>query len=256
MYNQNKPQQAKSQYGRSQYRPQNLQDNSSSQFTQTNAGTSQYAQNNNYYQASARQGGGVNQFGAHYSSGNRDEDIGNAYYQAQANTELNQNKSQYTGSATLNTLNNVSSNNFSGNQFTTSQYNPQNIRSSTDPQFTQTNAGKSQAQNNNYYQASAGGGVNQFGAQYGSGNRDEDIGNAYYQSTQPVEYNNTANQFNPQPQQSNLNNLNNRAQYAQNDNYYQSSVQQGGGVNQYGAYYTSGNKDEDIGNAYYNKSSQ
>ena len=42
--------------------------------------TSQYAQKNNYYQASALQGGGVNQYGAHYSSGIRDEDVGNAYY--------------------------------------------------------------------------------------------------------------------------------------------------------------------------------
>jgi len=232
MYNQNQPQQARSQYGKSQYNPQNLQNQSSSQFTPNNAGSSQYAQNNNYYQASALQGGGVNQYGAQYSSGNRDEDIGNAYYQSQAGTGLNQNKSQY---------------------------NPQNIQSSTGPQFAASNTGSSQyARNNNYYQASAlqGGGVNQYGAHYSSGKRDEDVGNAYYQSTQPVgNISNTSSQYNPQLQQSNINPTNS-SQYAQKNNYYQSSFQQGTGVNQYGAHYTSGKKDEDIGNAYFNKTSQ
>ena len=138
------------------------------------------------------------------------------------------------------------------------QYNPHS--NSTGPQFTPANAGSSQyALNNNYYQASAlqGGGVNQYGAQYSSGNRDEDIGNSYYQSTQPVgNVSSTGSQYNPLLQQGNINNPASSSQYAQKNKYNQSSFQHSNGVNQYGAHYTSAKRDEDIGNAYYSKTSQ
>ncbi len=282
MYNQNQPQQATSQYVTSQYNPQSAQQN---RMGMNNA--SQYAQKNNYYQASAQQGGGVNQYGAHYTSSNRDEDVGNAYYQAKGNTSISNQagSGQYTSSATLNTLPNVSSNNFSNNQYGVNQTSQQNLQNNA----TNNIQGSTQyARNNNYYQASAqqGGGVNQYGAHYTSGNRDEDVGNAYYQSQGNTGISNTAdrgqytsdvslntlpnvssnnfqnnqygtNQAGQQNMQNNAaNNIQNasntpRTQYAQKNNYYQASAQQGGGVNQYGAHYTSGNRDEDVGNAYY-----
>ncbi len=269
MYNQNQPQQAKSQYN-----PQSTQQN-----TMGMNNASQYAQKNNYYQASAQQGGGVNQYGAHYTSGNRDEDVGNAYYQSQGNTGISNQSGggQYTSNASLNTLSNVSRNNFSNSQYGGSQTTPQNMQNANTTPRTQY------GQKNNYYQASAqqGGGVNQYGAHYTSGNRDEDVGNAYYQSQGNTGISNQAgsgqytssatlntlpnvssnnfsnnqygtNQAGQQNMQNNAaNNMQANTQFARNNNYYQASAQQGGGVNQYGAHYTSGNRDEDVGNAYY-----
>lgn len=66
--------QSQNQMGMSQYRPQ------AQNLAGQNQSGSQYAQNNNYYQASMLQGGGVNQYGAQYVSGKQDEDIGQAYY--------------------------------------------------------------------------------------------------------------------------------------------------------------------------------
>jgi len=177
MYNQNQPQQATSQYVTSQYNPQSAQQN---RMGMNNA--SQYAQKNNYYQASAQQGGGVNQYGAHYTSGNRDEDVGNAYYQAQGNTGISNQagSGQFTSSASLNTLSNVSRNNFSNSQYGGSQVTPQNMQNANNTPHTQY------GQKNNYYQASAqqGDGVNQYGAHYSSGIKDEDVSNTYYNSSQ------------------------------------------------------------------------
>jgi len=177
MYNQNQPQQTKSQYVTSQYNPQSAQQDSMGMNN-----TSQYAQKNNYYQASALQGDGANQYGAHYTSGNRDEDVGNAYYQAQGNTGISNQagSGQYTSSASLNNLSNVNDNNFNNSQYGSNQTNPQNMQNAANTPSSQY------AQRNNYYQASAkqGGGVNQYGAHYSSGIRDEDVGNAYYNSSQ------------------------------------------------------------------------
>ena len=126
-----------------------------------NQSGSQYAQNNNYYQASMLQGGGVKQYGAQYVSGKQDEDIGQSYYQAQNNADIqsqykgsqyggaNQYRgasqynatNQYPGSAAMNTLNNVSSNQFSNS----GQYGQSKFRITLCTQF---------APNNNYYQAS------------------------------------------------------------------------------------------------------
>ncbi|QTL97279.1 hypothetical protein GM661_04420 [Iocasia frigidifontis] len=209
---------------------QNLAQNKGLQ--NTSPGQSQYARNNNYYQPSIQQGGGVNQYGAKFSSGARDEDIGSAYYQSQPaqNAPQNNIRSQYTG-----------------NQPANMQYGLNN------------NTGQSQyAQNNNYYQPSIkqGGGVNQYGAKFSSGTRDEDIGSAYYQSqpAQNAPQNNIRSQYTgnqPANMQYGLNNNTGQSQYAQNNNYYQPSIQQGSGVNQYGAKFSSGTRDEDIGSAYY-----
>jgi len=73
------------------------------------------------------------------------------------------------------------------------------------------------------------GGVNQYGANYSSGIRDEDVGQAYYQS-QGTQFGVAKSQYNPQ---------------------HQATMLGGGGVNQYGAQYRSGNRDEDIGQSYY-----
>ncbi|MFW6035534.1 MAG: hypothetical protein ACOCRZ_04695, partial [Halothermotrichaceae bacterium] len=64
----------------------------------------------------------------------------------------------------------------------------------------------------------------------------------------------TASQYNPQGSQSNMQNAaaqQTGIQYAQNKSYYQSSNKLDGGVNKYGANFSSGNKDSDIGQAYY-----
>lgn len=130
-------------------------------------GTSQFGANNNYYQSSAQKGGGVNQYGAKYSSANRDEDVGNAFYQSAGMTSAGM------GGTT------------SGGYGARSQYNPEQIYGAQSGTGGLSNTSQYGA-SNNYYQSSVqkGGGANQYGAQYSSGTRDEDVGSAYYQSKQ------------------------------------------------------------------------
>jgi len=110
------------------------------------AGTGQYA--GTMQNTGGSQYGGVSQYGG-----------------------ANQYPGQYSGSATLNTLNNVSSNQFSNQS--PGQYNQQNQYSQ---QNFQTNMASQYGQNNSAQQNA----VNQYGAQYASGIQDEDISKSYY----------------------------------------------------------------------------
>lgn len=119
--------------------------------------------------ASSQRGGGINQFGAQYSSGNRDEDIGQSYYQATQGGQFMGSRSQYNpGAMTGQTTGAI-----------TGQF-------GTGLNLQQTTGTKSQYNLENVASSERGGGVNRFGAQYSSGNRDEDIGQSYYQSKQMV----------------------------------------------------------------------